>query len=464
MNPYKFTQQLPNWDRRYLWHPFTQMKDWETTSPIIIEYGDGPYLIDTQGRRYLDGTSSLWVNVHGHRHPTIDQAIIHQLKKVAHTTLLGLSNPPAILLARELVRMAPTGLTRVFYSDDGSTAMEVALKMAIQYWRQRLPPKKRKTKFVHLVLSYHGDTIGGMSLGGVENFRAPFRSLLFKTHRIDPPYCYRCPLHLKFPACHFACLDALESVLQKKNHEIAGVVLEPMMQGVAGMIPSPPGYLTRVRKACSKYQVLLIADEVATGFGRTGRMFACQHESVTPDLMAVAKGLTGGYLPLAATLATDEIYQAFLGKYEEWKTFFHGHSYTGNPLGCVAALATIQIFKTERTLATVKRRIVILRRILDSLSHAPFVGDIRQCGLMVGIELVKDPVKKTPFPLTDQMGDRVAMEARKRGLMIRPIGNVLVLMPPLCSKTSHLKAMVSIVEQSLCCLADSLLNEGSLKQ
>ena len=349
-------KHLARLDHQFVWHPFTQMKEWGQASPLIIVRGQGPYLYDIDGHRYLDGTSSIWVNIHGHRNGEINRAIRQQLNQVAHSTFLGQSNPPAILLARELIRLAPAGLSRVFYSDDGSTAMEVALKMALQYWRQRPGPQPKKKNFVHLSLAYHGDTVGGMSLSGMELFHKPFRHILFSTQQIEPPYCYRCPLHFTFPSCQMACIDPLERLLKKDQHNIAAVVIEPLVQAVAGMIPSPPGYLRRIRELCTTYNVLLIADEVATGFGRTGKMFACEHEDVTPDLMAVAKGLTGGYMPLAATLATEEIYQAFLGDYAEWKTFFHGHSYTGNPLGCVAALANLSLFKRDRTLGKVRKK------------------------------------------------------------------------------------------------------------
>jgi adenosylmethionine-8-amino-7-oxononanoate aminotransferase len=442
-------KQLARFDHQYVWHPFTQMKEWAQTSPLIIVRGQGPYLYDINGRRYLDGTSSIWVNIHGHRNGYINRAIRQQLNQVAHSTFLGLSNPPAILLARELIRIAPAGLSRVFYSDDGSTAIEVALKMAIQYWRQRRVPQPKKQKFVHLSLAYHGDTVGGMSLSGMELFQKPFRPLLFSTQQIDPPYCYRCPLNLTYPRCQMACIDPLEQLFRKEHHNIAAVVIEPLVQAVAGMIPSPPGYLRRIRELCTTYDVLLIADEVATGFGRTGKMFACEHEDVTPDLMAVAKGLTGGYLPLAATLMTEEIYQAFLGDYAEWKTFFHGHSYTGNPLGCVAALANLSLFKKDRTLGKVKKNTAVLSRILRDICQESIVGDVRQCGYMIGIELVKDREHKTPFPLTERIGHHVSMEARRRGLLVRPIGNVLVLMPPLCVEISHLTRMIRILRESI---------------
>ena len=327
------------------------MQEWEQEEPLIIERGKGPYLIDTEGKRYLDGTSSIWVNLHGHRHPTLDRAIKRQLDKVAHSTLFGLSNPPAIQLARALIRIAPKGLTRVFYSDNGSTAVEVALKMAVQYWQQRRPEAGPKHTFLHLKLAYHGDTIGAVSVGNIELFHSRFKSLLFPTAEADPPYCYRCPLKLTYPSCQMACLDPIEQILKERHRELAGFIIEPLVQAAAGMLTSPPGYLKRIRELCTKYNVLLIADEVATGFGRTGKMFACQHEGVTPDLMAISKGLTGGYMPLAATLTTDEIYQAFLGKYEDFKTFFHGHSYTGNPLGCAVALANLEVFKKDKTLA-----------------------------------------------------------------------------------------------------------------
>ncbi len=441
--------QLSKWDRQYVWHPFTQMQEWEQEDPLIIEKAKGAYLYDSCGNKYLDGTSSIWVNLHGHRHPAMDKAIREQLNKVAHSTLLGQASPPSILLAKELVKISPKGLTRVFYSDDGSTAVEVALKMAIQYWQQQNPPAKKKKKFVRLDLAYHGDTAGSMSVGGITLFHERFRPLLVKTISIDAPYCYRCPLKLDYPSCQMACIDPLEKVLAKKNEEIAGVVIEPMIQAVAGMITQPPGYVSRVRELCTKYNVLLIADEVATGFGRTGKMFACEHDTVTPDLMAVAKGLTGGYLPLAATLTTEKIYQAFLGDYAEFKTFFHGHSYTGNALACAAALANLKLFRTEKTLAKVKTGSRLIKQLLRPIAALPMVGDIRQCGYMVGIELVKNKETRAPFPLTARIGHKVAMECRKQGLLIRPIGNVLALIPPLSIVESELRSIISIIQKSL---------------
>ena len=443
------TKQLRNWDRRYLWHPFTQMQEWEQEDPLIIERGNGSYLIDTEGNRYLDGTSSIWVNLHGHRHPTLNQAIKKQLDNIAHSTFLGLSNPPAIELARALIRIAPKRLTRVFYSDNGSTAVEIALKMAVQYWQQRHPKAGPKNTFLHLKMAYHGDTIGAVSVGNIALFHSRFKPLLFPTLAAEPPYCFRCPLKLAYPSCKIACIDPIEQILKRRHRELAGFIIEPLMQAAAGMIPQPAGYLKRVRALCTKYNVLLITDEVATGFGRTGTMFACEHERITPDLMAISKGLTGGYMPLAATLMTDEIYRGFLGTYDEFKTFFHGHSFTGNPLGCAVALANLQVFRQEKTLSRLSAKIKMLTHWLKPIAELSCVGDIRQRGFMVGIELVQDKTTKVPYPLSAKAGHHVAAIARSKGLILRPIGNVLVLIPPLSTTTEELKKMLEIITKSI---------------
>ena len=443
------SKQLADWDRKYLWHPFTQMQEWEQELPLIIERGKGSYLIDTEGKRYLDGTSSIWVNLHGHGHPTLNRALTRQVEKIAHSTFLGLSNPPAIELARALIRIAPKGLTRVFYSDNGSTAIEIALKMAVQYWQQRHPQAGPKSTFLHLKLAYHGDTIGAVSVGNIALFHARFKPMLFQTVDAEPPYCYRCPLKLEYPSCRMACLDPIEQILKTRHRQLAGFVIEPLMQAAAGMVTHPPGYLRRIRELCTQYRVLLISDEVATGFGRTGRMFACEHEGVTPDLMAISKGLTGGYMPLAATLTTEEIYKAFLGKYEEFKTFFHGHSYTGNQLGCAVALANLEVFRKEHTLTRLRPKIAAFSRLLRSLAKMKHVGNIRQLGFMAGIELVKSRESKEPYPLESRIGHRVAATARTKGLIIRPIGNVLVLMPPLSISLMELRRMVAALKFSI---------------
>jgi len=440
---------LAAWDHTYLWHPFTQMQGWADDQPLIIERSEGNWLIDTLGRRYLDGTSSIWVNLHGHRHPHLDRALTRERGVGQRAQPAHVQHPPAIRLARALIRLAPKGLRRVFYSDNGSTAVEVALKMAVQYWQQIQPTAGPKQSFAHLKMAYHGDTIGSVSVGNIELFHARFKPLLFPTHQVEPPYCYRCPLGRTYPSCDMACIDPLERLLKTRHRELAGVIVEPLVQAAAGMMVAPPGYLARVRELCTKYNVLLIVDEVATGFGRTGKMFACQHEGVTPDLMAISKGLTGGYMPLAATLTTDAIYRAFLGRYDEWKTFFHGHSYTGNPLGCALALANLEIFRRERTLAQVRKKSRLLARLLQPLAELPHVGDIRQCGFMVGIELVQDRQTKTPYPLEWRIGHRVAQACRLRGLLLRPLGNVMALVPPLSISPRELTTMIAILHSAI---------------
>jgi adenosylmethionine---8-amino-7-oxononanoate aminotransferase len=407
-------------DRNHVWHPFTQQLGWAGEDAPIINRAEGTALYDTEGNRYIDGVSSLWCNVHGHRHPDIDAAVRDQLDRVAHSTMLGLTHPPAIELAERLIGIAPPGLSRVFYSDSGSTAAEIALKMAFQYWQQQGGENRRKTRFVSLRHAYHGDTVGSVSVGGIDLFHSMYRPLLFDTLKADP-----------------GDADELEFILSGYEGEIAAVIVEPLVQGAAGMIMQPEGYLAAVRELCDRYGALLICDEVATGFGRTGRMFACEHEGVTPDLMCVAKGLTGGYLPLAATLATEAIYEGFLGQFHEFRTFFHGHTYTGNPLACAAALATLDVFEREDTIANLQPKIALLERLLENLAALPTVKEVRQCGFMVGIEL-------TDFPLEARMGHQVTLEARVRGAIIRPLGDVVVLMPPLSISVTELTQLVEI--------------------
>ncbi len=430
-------------DQRFIWHPFTQMKEWEKTPPTIIVEGNGVYLKDATGKKYLDGSSSLWVNLHGHRKKAIDQAIIAQIKKIAHSTLLGLANRPSIQLAERLIAIAPPGLTKVFYSDNGSTAVEVALKLAFGFWKHQGRAEKRK--FISFSHAYHGDTVGSVSLGGIALFHEFYRPLLFETIKVPAPYCYRCPLSLTYPSCQMACVDEVERVIAAHHHEVAGLVIEPSVQAAAGMITAPPGHLKKVRDLCTRYHILLIADEVATGFGRTGKMFASEHESVSPDIMALAKGITGGYLPLAATLTTQAIYDRFLGDYSEFKTFFHGHSYTGNPLGCAAGVANLNIFKKEKVLTKLAQKITGLKKELARWKRWSHVGEIRQIGFMVGIELVADKKRKTPYPLTLRVGTAVCEEAKRNGVLLRPLGNIIVLMPPLSISKQELIKMLSVV-------------------
>jgi adenosylmethionine-8-amino-7-oxononanoate aminotransferase len=410
---------LASADRAYLWHPFTQQRLWCAEEPLIVDRAEGTDLVDTDGRRYIDGVSSLWCNVHGHRHPRIDAAVRDQLDKVAHSTMLGLSHEPAIELARRLIDIAPPGLARVFYSDSGSTATEIALKMAFQYWQQRDEPARRR--FISLRDAYHGDTIGSVSVGGIDLFHSLYRPLLFDTLKAEP-----------------GDLGHMERLLEEHGGEIAAVIMEPLVQGAAGMLIHPEGHLRGVRELCNRYGVLLILDEVATGFGRTGTMFACQQEGVAPDLLCVAKGLTGGYLPLAATLATEEIYEGFLGEHQEFRAFFHGHTYTGNPLACAAAIATLDVFEEERTLEALRPKIRLLAQLLEPLERHPAVAGVRQRGFMVGIALAG-------FPVEQRMGHRVTVEARRRGAIIRPLGDVVVLMPPLSIPTGELRRLVAIL-------------------
>lgn len=433
------------WDRDHLWHPFTAQADWCAGEPLVIERAEGAELIDSDGRRYLDGVSSLWCNVQGHRHPTIDAAIRDQLDRVAHTTLLGLTHPPAAELAHRLVEIAPPGLTRVFFSDDGATAVEVALKMAFQYWRQKAEPEPGRTAFVSLGGAYHGDTIGDVSLGGVDRFHALFAPLLFPVLRVPIPYCYRCPLGLQRPDCAMACLDEVDRLLASRPGEIAGVVIEPLVQGAAGMVVHPEGYLRGLREITRHHGTLLIADEVAVGFGRTGRMFACEHEGVTPDVLCLAKGITGGYLPLAATLTTEAVYSAFHATASEGKAFQHGHTYGGNPLGAAAALATLRVFEEERTLEAMAPKCDLLDRWLARFADLPHVGDVRRRGLMAGIELVRDRASKAEFPWSRQMGASICRRARDFGLIVRPLGDVLVVIPPLSISEAQIDQMMDVL-------------------
>jgi len=443
------TQTLRRWDKEFIWHPFTQMQDWLQEDPLVITEGRGNYLKDSEGRWYLDGISSLWVNVHGHRKREIDRAIREQLNRIAHSTFLGLSNDTAILLSKRLIEIAPPNLSKVFYSDNGSTAVEIALKMAFQYWQQKQAPVKTKRKFISFVNAYHGDTVGSVSVGGIDLFHKTYKPLLFGTIKVNAPYCYRCVFNKTYPQCKLKCTDELEGILRREHKNIAALIIEPQVQAAAGMITQPKGYLKKLRQLCDKYNVLLILDEVAVGFGRTGKMFACEHEKVNPDILCLAKGFSAGYLPLAATLTTEEIYSAFLGDYAEKKTFFHGHSYTANPLACSAALANLDIFEKERTLDKVRGKIKFLTKELKKFYDLSAVGDIRQAGLITGIELVKDKRTKEPYRWEEKIGIRVAMQARKYGVILRPLGNVIVLFPPLSITESELKRLLDVTYDSI---------------
>ena len=421
------TRHLKVVDKKYLWHPFTQMKDWlaDSNGPVIIDKARGVYLYDTDGKCYIDGVSSLWVNVHGHGHPAIDKAIKKQVDRLSHSTLLGLANAPAVELSQKLIEIAPKGLAKVFYSDNGSTAVEIALKQAYQYWQNK--GQKNKRTLVHLANSYHGDTLGSVSVGGIKLFHQVYQGLIFKT--------------VALKSKGWGAVEDFRKLLEKRSGYIAALIVEPLVQGAAGMLLWPEGTLREFRRLCDQYQVLLIVDEVATGFGRTGRMFACQHEGVTPDFLCLAKGITGGYLPLAATLTTKKVYDGFLFDYKSQKTFFHGHTYTGNPLACAAALANLVVFQKERTLEKLAPKIKFLAKQLKMFYNLTSVVEIRQCGFMVGIELAGR--------WEDRLGAQVCQRARESGVMLRPLGNVIVIMPPLIISEKQLQYLLESIYKAI---------------
>jgi len=440
--PAKRNKILKDRDRSLVWHPFTQMKDYQELEPLIIEEGKGCFLKDIEGNWYLDGISSLWVNLHGHQKREIDEALISQVNKISHSTLLGLGNVPSVELAGKLLEITPQGLSKFFYSDNGSTAVEIALKIAFQYWQHKKEVKKNK--FLTFYNAYHGDTIGSVSVGGIDLFYKTFAPLLFSSFRVKAPYCYRCHLNLTYPDCQISCLQELEDLLVKHHQEISALILEPIVQGAAGMIIQPEGFLKRVRELTKKYQVLMIADEVATGFGRTGKMFACQWERVVPDIMCLAKSITAGYLPLAVTITTEEVYHAFLGEYEEKKTFFHGHTYTGNPLACACGLANLEIFEKEKILIKLENKIKFLNQELKYFLNLEHVGEVRQKGFMVGIELVKNKELKIPYHFEEKIGLKVTQAIRKKRVILRPLGETIVLMPPLSISKDELKFLLEV--------------------
>lgn len=446
------TANLQQLDHRNIWHPFTPMSLWLEEDPLVITAADGMYLIDSAGRRYLDGVSSLWCNVHGHRVPEIDRAIIDQLHKVAHTTMLGLTSEPAILLADKLLKLVPSNLKKVFYSDSGATSTEVAFKLAAQYWFNTGRPDKKE--FIGFADAYHGDTFGAMSVGRTELFHRAYWPMLFKTHIAPMP-------RRKGPETRHGgqgkdeCLKVLEELLLTKGERIAGVCLEPIVQGAGGILVQPEGFLSGVRELTTKYNTLLIADEVAVGFGRTGKMFACEHENVQPDLMCLAKAISGGYLPLAATLATQEIFDAFLGEPTAGKTFYHGHTYTGNPLACAAGIASLELFDKNHLIEKVQTKSAHLARMLQELAPLPHVGDIRQKGFMVGIELVADKSTLRPFDPKQRIGANICRQIRNHGVILRPLGDTIVLMPPLAMEIDDLSKIVAAIADEITKLQSS---------
>ncbi len=442
------TATLQAWDKRHIWHPFTQMRDWEQETQPVIVRGEGCWLIDSDGNRYLDGVASMWTNVHGHCHPELNEALKQQVDRLEHSTLLGLASEQSILLAHKLAELTPAGLDRFFFSDNGSTAMEVAVKMAFQY--QQHCGKKEKQRFITFRHAYHGDTLGSVSVGGIDIYHATFKPLMFETIQASPPYCYRCDFGCHDAAtCGFKCLQALEQLMQEHGDRCAGLVIEPLLQGAGGMLVQPAGFLSAVRQLCHRYEIVMIVDEVATGFGRTGKMFACQHEDVVPDIMALSKGIAAGYLPLAVTAVADHIYQAFLGEYNQLKTFFHGHTFTGNPLACAVALKNLELFEREQLLEQLQPKIAFLAERLDRIATLPQVGNVRQCGMAAGIELVQNKKTGEAYPWELKIGIRVCQEARKLGLFSRPLGNTVVIFPPLAISHHDLQFLLDTLETAI---------------
>jgi adenosylmethionine-8-amino-7-oxononanoate aminotransferase len=427
-------------DRALVWHPYTQMKT--APPPLPIVRGQGVYLYTEDGRKLLDGISSWWVNIHGHSHPRLNQAIADQAKKLEHVIFAGATHEPAVDLAERLVGVLPAGLTRVFYSDNGSTAVEVAAKLAVQYWRNQGQPSRQRIVALHH--AYHGDTVGAMSVSDDSVFTKAFSSLLFPVDRVHSPYCYRCPMNLRRETCGIDCLGDLDSRLKSGGDQIAAVLVEPMLQGAGGMIMWPREFLDGVRQLCYRHGVLMIADEVLTGFGRTGRMFACEHASVTPDIICLSKALTAGYLPLAVTAVTNAVYEAFLSD-DRSKTFFHGHSFTANPLACAVALASLDVFEEGDVLSRVARLERQLRDGFAPLSQLPIVGDVRVLGGVAAIELVSDKATKDAGGYLDQIGPRLYPAFLARGLLLRPLGNVLYFMPPYVITDAEVEWVISCV-------------------
>jgi len=424
-------------DLKHIWHPYTQMKDCRNFPPILIEKAEGVKLYDNKGRFYYDTISSWWCNVHGHNHPRIKAAIKKQLDSLEHVLFAGFTHKPAILLAERLISISPKGLTKVFFSDDGSTSVEVALKMSFQYWQNK--GITEKVKFVSLDYGYHGDTFGTMSVSGVDLFNKVFSPLFFTSFKIPSPYCYRCPMGKNKDSCNIDCIAPLARLLKEKSHRISGIILEPLVMAAGGMIVYSKEYLIKVAALARRYNVHLIVDEVATGFGRTGRMFACEIAGVKPDFMCLSKGITSGYLPLGVTLTTDKIYKAFYADYKENKTFYHGHTYTANPICCSAALATLKIFEEEKTLEKARKIIPLFAAGLERFRQLPAVGDVRYIGLIGAVELVKDKKTKKNFSLSERIGLKIYKEGLRRNLILRPLGNIIYLFPPLCVKRDELE-------------------------
>ncbi|QGG46245.1 adenosylmethionine-8-amino-7-oxononanoate transaminase [Heliorestis convoluta] len=435
-------KELQKKDLQYIWHPCSQMKDYEDFPPIVIEKGEGAYLYDFTGHSYLDAVSSWWVNLFGHCNPRINKAIKKQLDQLEHVIFANFSHQPAIELAEKIVDITPPGLNKVFFADNGSSAVEVALKLSFQYHQQA--GQHNKTKFVALTDAYHGETVGALSVGDIDLYNKIYKPMLLDTIKVPSPDCFRCPYGQERSSCQAPCFEQMERAVEAKHHEICAVIVEPLVQAAAGMKIYPPQYLSKLRALCNQYKIHLIADEIAVGFGRTGKMFACEHANISPDMICLSKGLTGGYLPLSLAVVTDEIYQAFYCDYKELKAFMHSHSYTGNPLACAAALATLKIFEEDNVLEQNKAKSAQIKELVQSFAHGhPYIGEFRQIGMIGALELVQDKASKEPFSWDKRVGYQIYQKALQEGLLLRPLGNVLYFMPPYIVNDKDIEFMVT---------------------
>lgn len=434
-------------DLKYVWHPDTQMKEYENSEPILIEKGKGIYVWDDKGNKYIDAVASWWVNTLGHSNERLNRALFEQAEKIEHILLAGFTHKPAIELAQRLVELAGEPFSKVFYSDNGSTAVEVALKMAYQYWYQSGRPEKKK--FVAMTDSYHGDTLGSVSVGGIALYKKVFEPLVFETIEVPAPYCYRCPEGCEKGECAIDCIEYVEKTFKNHHNEIAAMIVEPLIQGAAGMRMYPPEYLAKIRELCDKYDILMIDDEVAMGFGRTGKCFAFEHAGIKPDIFCVAKGITAGYIPLAATITTDKIYNAFYDDYAKAKAFYHGHSFTGNPLACAVAVENLKILEEEKIIEKLPEKCEYFKKSMQKFKDLKHAGDVRHLGMIGAIELVKNKETKEPYTFSERMGHRVYLEALKLGAILRPIGNVIYFIPPYVITNEQIDALTQIAYEAI---------------
>ncbi|KXG78644.1 adenosylmethionine--8-amino-7-oxononanoate transaminase [Thermotalea metallivorans] len=440
-------KELQQKDLKYIWHPCSQMKDYETFPPIVLERGEGPYLYDVEGKRYLDAVSSWWVNLFGHSNKRINKVIAEQVGKLEHAIFANFSHKPAIELAERIINITPKGLNKVFFADNGSSAVEVALKLSFQYYQQT--GKKKKTRFVAISEAYHGETLGALSAGDIDLYNEIYKPLLMKTFKVKGPDCYRCPYQETRETCRGDCFEHMEKIVVEHHEEIAGILIEPMIQGAAGMKIYPAIYLKKLRKLCDDYDIHFIADEIAVGFGRTGTMFACEHAGISPDIMCLSKGLTAGYMPLSLTLVTDEIYDAFYDDYIHLKAFMHSHSYTGNPIGCAIACESLRIFEDENILERNQRTSCMIRSRMEGLLEYPHVGEFRQLGMVGAIELVKDKRTKEGFDWKQRVGYEIYKIALRYGVLLRPLGNIIYFMPPYVIDEKDIDLMIGTAEKAI---------------